>query len=125
MVAGFRRQARPGVPDRDQDLLPVAVRPGGQGQGSALAHGVEGVEDEVDHALLELVEVAADRRQAFIDEHFQFDALQFYFVTAEHGAALQQFGRVDRVESRRGFAGKGQQAGDDPGAAAGFAFHQF
>ena len=68
-------------------------------QRTAVGHGVHGIENQVEQALLELVGVTADVGQTVRDAGGQADLAQFEAVPGQHDAAIQYL--VDRHRTDR------------------------
>ena len=91
---------------------------------TSLGHGINGIEDEIYDALLNLVVVTSDQRQSLLERTLQTDVRKPQFVSTEHQAFLNQF--VDRhiAKLQLRLTGEGQQVGDDLGTSVGLIFHE-
>ena len=82
-----------------------------EGQDPALRHRVDGIENKVYYALLELVEVALDHGQVPGKVRFDPDILKDQFVPAQIYALAQKLVHIHGAEFEFRFARKGKQVG--------------
>ena len=76
---------------------------------STFRHGVDGIENQVDDALFQLIGVSLDCRKIRLKGCGQGNVLQLEFVLAQGYAFLDKFLNLNRAHGRRRFSGKGQE----------------
>ncbi len=83
----FGRNPRSRVLDADGHRLGRVAGPCIQDQSTALGHGIDGVEDQVDHTLLQLIEIPLDGGKTRRNAGLQPDMAQLELVPAQQNAA--------------------------------------
>ena len=80
-----------------------------QDEGPPVLHGIDGIENKVDHTLLYLVEVSPNFRDLLGQMGYDLDILKGELVLTQKDAFFQQGIRIHLIEFHFRFPGKGKE----------------